>query len=99
MQLKTVDDVAFEKLRTSKRSEGHTYIKGTPNYEIIQNMQYCDQFQFQAIDLCDDLEDLESNNNIIKKLYISDHNRLDGNSKENMKDCEFVEETNSIKSK
>jgi hypothetical protein len=42
MGLKTVDEKAFEMLRTAKRSENHTYIKGTPNYEIIQNMQYCD---------------------------------------------------------
>ena len=46
MGLKTIDDEAFEKLRTSKRSEKHTFIKGTPNYEIIQSMKYCDQFQF-----------------------------------------------------
>jgi hypothetical protein len=55
-------------------------------------MKYCDQFQYQSIDLCDDKEDLDSNTDIVKKLYISEHHRLDQKSMQKLNESEYIEE-------
>lgn len=70
--LKTLTDSAFkEDLRTSKRAK--KFISGVPDYDILSNPQYCQDFQFHTIDHRDDKEDFILSDSITKVLYVADH--------------------------
>lgn len=50
--INSMGEYAKEQLRT--RNGDYRVIKNAPNYEILSNISYCQQFQFTPIDMCDD---------------------------------------------
>jgi len=58
LSFKTLDEGSLERLRTSKREIGKEYITGLPNYDILRNLIYQDEFEYYPIEQCDDPEDL-----------------------------------------
>ena len=77
LQLRTMDDQAFESdtcLRGAKRT--NKFIRGNPNYEILGNARYCQEFQFITLDQRKP-EDFETSDMIPRVLYLADHYQVD----------------------
>ena len=75
LQLKTLADSAFkDSLRKSKRAK--KVIFGVPDYEILSNPRYCQDFQYHTIDHRDEQEDFVLADMITRILYIADHYQM-----------------------
>ena len=67
-------DRNLERLRThQKKNRG---IKGTYNYEILQNILYATRMQYQSLALRNDQADHDFCDMITKILYLSPHNEI-----------------------
>lgn len=71
LRIKTLEDRSFEKLRIAKRGKKHFI--GAQNYEILSNLKYCEQFQFQSVDMRNDKDDFEISDPVVKHLYVGEH--------------------------
>ena len=83
-----MDDHTFEDascLRGAKRSK--KFIRNNPNYEILANTQYCQEFQFISLDQRKP-EDLETSDMITRVLYLADHYQVEAKMK-GVKDSHF----------
>lgn len=66
--ISTMGDYSREQIRT--KNGDYRVIKNAPNYEILSNINYCQQFQFTPIDMCDTQEEQEISDMILKCLYM-----------------------------
>ncbi len=76
LKLKTMDDRTFDDdrcLRASKRTK--MFIKNAPNYEILSNPQYRQEFQFISLDQRKN-DDFETSDLITRVLYLADHYQI-----------------------
>lgn len=78
--IETIGQYSLEQLRTAVG--GWRSIKNAPNYEILSNQKYCQQFQFQNIDMCNTEEEMAVSDTIMKVLYM-------GYAKKGFQDFDF----------
>eukprot|EP00117_Sycon_ciliatum_P041124 scpid37102/ scgid30137/ len=69
LALTTLDDEAFEKLRDGQC--GKKIMSTTPNYEMVCNPKYAEQFQYCPIDFRDTEEEKETSNMVLKILNLA----------------------------
>jgi len=69
--IKTIDEAALKHLRKAQR--GNKHFTGSCNYEILSNIKYCSDFQYQSVDMRNEADDFETSDMITKALYLGDH--------------------------
>jgi len=74
MKIKTISDESLEIIRTD-RSNKATVIKGSSNYEMLNNRFYAEKLQFQSLDLRYNDLDYENSDMICRTIYSADHNQ------------------------
>ena len=89
--IETMGQGSLEQLRTAVG--GWRMIKNAPNYEILSNQKYCQQFQFTSIDMCNTEEETAVSDTIMKFLYM-------GYAKKGFQDFNFTKAlTNRVQAK
>jgi hypothetical protein len=76
LKIKTISDESLEILRTDTANKPNV-IKGSPNYEILNNRFYAEKLQFQSLDLRYDNLDYENSDMICRTIYTNPHNQTE----------------------
>ena len=79
LAIRTQFEHPLEMLRTAKR--GDKEFQGLPNYQILSNLNYCTDFQYQSMEMRNDQDDFEISDVITRVLHVSPIHYYDGGQK------------------